>query len=311
MATPADADHYAELLFQLQFDTNPGTTGVVFVAMCRGSQRFDNGADQWQRPDVNTGKALRFGSATNKHDPEVHGTGTGIVNPAFIPSTGDSRAHWFIGDKTVDYDFLFWTHRRGFSGEVFADFGRFRTIGAERRSDDSEDPDPYIWFTGFESGTGSTNHNWFNQDHLRPREAATPLEDLETSSGTTAQTIMSYGIDDPAWPVAQQGHYGGQILVPAELDGFGSGIFYADANLESQLTQNVIVDTVVKVAHGNPAQQPYFIKGVLKNKLLAFNSKAGSGVPQVQAPSDPAESFRVAWGYFHVHWGAEERVENV
>lgn len=307
IASPAGAFGYTELLFQVRFAVNPGVDEHMIVNMCRGSQRFNVAGSEWQRPGVNTGIALAFGRTSPIDNPEEGGFGV----PAFAAG-GDGHAHWIVGDETVDYDFFFWTHRDGigFNGEVFADFGRLRVVGGPTRSDLSEDPDPYVWITAFESGTGNTNHNFNNGEHFFS-DTGGPFgqERLEDRVGTgqLVTTVMSLGLDDPGVPASIQGHYGGHLAIPGVV-GF-SPTFY-DQMGGSPGLDRTLVDTSIKVgrATDDPEVTREFYKGTIKNDLIGLTTRR-SDFPVVERGVDVSDPFRVSWGRFHILWDAEERVE--
>lgn len=308
-ATPADAEHYTEIVFQLQFNINPGTDESLSIIICRGDQRFDNGATQWQRPRVNQGTAISLGringASDDPDDPQP--------NTAFWLPSSDGYVNWFIGDSDDDYDFFLWSVRAAaFSpGEVFADFGRFRVVGGPTRSDNSADPDPYVWLVGTQSSTGNTNHNFSTTIHTQSDiTASNPerLEDWTTGGSQIAENVATFGLGDPAIPTSVQGHY--EVgLMPWGIVASGTPDFFIDDwNQTSQATGRTIVSTLVGVgrAYDSGSKPRKFFKGVLKNDLLGWSSKVRD-IPTVQRGVDVADPFRVAWGRFHLYWGAEER----
>lgn len=307
IATPEGADRYCEFLFQLSW-VNNGVDERMIIRYCSGNQRFDNGASAWERPQVNTGTALSLG---NQISADVAGSNTYTV---FLTS-GNGHVHWVIGDADDDFDFHFWVSRDGFSGEVFSNFGRFKLVGGQKRTDDSDDPDPYVLLCAFETGSASTNHNLDNDDLLRVDDfinvgVSERLEDRTTTTGTTLfpQMIASYGLDDPGVPASKQGHYGVSFWQPANVYGYA----YENRNYGANTaTVRTVVDTDMKVgrASDDPQATHHFFKGVIKNDLIGWSSRQ-EPLPVVEKDST-GMIYRVAWGRFHLYWGAAERVEGI
>ena len=300
IATPAGADHYCEYLFQVD-----SIDEQVLVRYCRGSQRFDSGATAWGRPNVNTGTALMLGTRNSVEQ------GQGVTEDAngFLPST-DGRAHWWIGDSSVDYDFLYWSHRKGFNGDVQATFGRLRVTGGPQRTDSSDDPDPYLLICQLD-GAGFTGHKWLAlNDVFRATEAApNRMEDrVSVFSGDGPYWVSSYGLDDPGVAASNQGHYGGSLVNQVVQTGSGYQSLFDNVRLVPT-DRRQIVTAIPVVFAGNVSSQEYY-KGVLKNDLFGLCGSP-TAIPVVEKGPDPSDPIRVRWGFFSVYWGASEAVEDI
>lgn len=328
-ATPSDADHYMELLIQKQWSSNPAKCLGWVTEICKGSQRFNTGADEWTRPFVNTGTAIHLGTrdegagqtpSTRSDEHTFWGPSSGGGG-----STNNNRAYWHIGDKEEDYDFLFWTSRGPDitstpTGEVFSTFGRLRTVFNIQRTVEaggpSDDPDPYVIIAGFETGGGATNNNFANANFIRSDDGSPErLEDrLPTiSSPIFAQMIASFGLDDPAAQSKNRdGHYGVAFWLWKDR---------GDAAWENMerypITDHYTEITLLAVGRMNLNRRFRAFKGFVKNnKLLRLSSvNTEKPVTRVNAPTtlNPSppepEDYRLLWGRFSVYWGTPEAVK--
>lgn len=310
VASPADAEHYIEYLFQMS--SSSYHHNFLAIDYCRDQQRFDSGASAWVRPSVSSGIALSlvrslYGWVADPSTLAQH------YHPCLAPS-GTGHSHWYIGDASEDYDFLLWVSRDDAStlGEVFSAFGRLRTTLGLSRSDGSPDPDPYIHFVDFVNGGGNSTHN-FKSDGVIFRTEYTValgperLEDRDGSGGLESGGLMaSYGLGDPGVPPSVQRHYAVGIMIPTPAvnnDDPGTEHIGLD-----RATGDFIVDLSVKVARTNEDDDVSFTfhKGYIKNRVigLVYPSRAAPVVTR-----NGTDDYRVAWGALSLPWGAAERVE--
>lgn len=305
IATPADAEHYCEFLFQMNVGGGGGISQRMIIRYCRGTQRFDNGASAWVRPSVNTGVAFTLGGGNTGNSIIDEVPPTSSDKTTFFAPTSNWRAHWYIGDSSVDYDFKFYANRISASvnGEIFSSFGRARLVtAAVSRSDGSPDPDPYILFTQFETAGGNTNHNWNNNELFGVDTTSFPADEqrLEdrVGAGQLVDIWMSFGLGDPGVPASIQGHYGGALIGPGS--GPNASDDYAwNAMLGKQPgTDRSLVDTTLKAGliSDQPLVQRNFFKGVLKNDWFGLSSRR-SDLPHLEEGPQPlTDPVRVQWG---------------
>lgn len=305
LATPVDADHYLEYLFQIHI--SGGGTGVTLTsAMCRGTQRFNAGAGQWTRPNVDTGTAIFLGTKRRAY--------TQIDHPvsAFHPSS-QGGSHWVIGDKSLDYDFFYFTNRRAVTqGFAFGMFGRFRTTLGVARNDSSVDPDPYVQVATMELSGGSTSNDFFDSTFTQPDITAvttTPerLEDRVLSQGNSEMVIASYCLDEPdAIADGYAGHYSVAFCPPA-VGSSTASIRLLDWIHEDRNTLNSLCLPFVPVARvWNTTISIKFWKGVLKNTLLCWGGRGNQDQKGFRLEGQINAANRLSWGVFSLYWDNNE-----
>lgn len=325
IATPADADHYCEFLFQLRFDGNPGDGYNMIWEYCSGSQRFNTGATATERPEVNTGKALHLGTPyTGEAKPE------GNDEVTFFAPSGNNRNNlmfYHIGDKEEDYDFLVWTSRGGTAGEgtgeVFCVWGRLRTILNEQRTvvvgGPTDDPDPYVLIASMETTGSATNHEFQNDGLLSyATDAPGPVEDRTQDFnlfGTFPHMIASYGLDEPVTKFA--GHY--NVAFWPLAFGTAAGLAWEQLGRD-RVTENLPELALIPVGRAdvdtNIVQR--FFKGFVKNTKLLRWAATNSPYPYWTRPrgtdpnkpyNDDLEERRIVWGRFSLYWASPLNVD--
>ena len=303
IASPVDADHYVEYLFQLPV-SGGGIEGAHTIVMCRGAQRFDKGGDEWQRPATgfDTQVGVTLGEVETGEQPSI------IDQITFFDASNGSRLHGFIGDKSVDYDFSLLFQRKT-TNQVFGWWGRLRTIMDAPRSDGTPDPDPYVHIGLLENASGNSSHQVTGNDAISISGSGTVtsvnserLEDRTVVfSGSGRKVFATYGIDDPVVPAGVQGHYVVAFMAPSV--GNNDSLAY-DNGFEDLYTGLVIVDPIVKVGRywddANTALLRFW-KGIVKNsREFSWCARGNPSRPFIL--KDGVNPQRVHWGRFVFVW---------
>ncbi len=293
LATPADAPHYMEFLFRHTYTTASGSAPYMEVLFVKDPGRFDSGATAWMWPYLASGaQAVRLREDTYLYEEGAPSQKLSVWCPA------EGRLHYIIGDAIDDYDFLVWTHRKNpvVSGEVFMSFGRLRVVGGDKRSDGSDDPDPYVILSGFETSDSSTNHDWGTPtqgifDVTINSNTPERFEDRVESAAATANAefaVASYGLGDPGAGVLA-GHYD-VALKPAAHTSW----YTRDLNRLTGSFENVPAAVV------RDEGMLWFFKGYVKNDLVYF-APTNFDRPRIEELATGGGR-RLAWGVLSVLW---------
>lgn len=315
IATPVGATHYREYLFTHQWKFNQNTSRhIVNVYLARDATTF-NALGTAQRPPLPVDSSLYVCLAGNQN-PFHSGTGSSATpaGAAFGPGAA-GYAHWFIGDSSQDFDFLFWT-TRSTEQSIFRMFGQLRLTRTLADQIGEVDKDPYLYIsTGSSSDSGSIDvgrgTNYFfrvaNPNNFDPTarvESRSTTNQQYGEQGALEGLFISYGLYESGdAPFA--GTYSGAVWFntpvgsssPADPTSVMGG---ATVDGKSLVMFNPMVGRATNEAIGGPE----FFKGYIKGDLLAITTRFDdpTQLEDETGPNGSSTGRRLSAGYLHLLW---------
>lgn len=306
LATPIDAEHYREYVFQSQWKTNQSSSRFVLVVyMTRDATAFAANGTEYEVPLPTD--TSRYVAIAGWQNPKASGTGSSqSPNGVSFSPGSNGYTHWFIGDKESDYDFTWWSTRTS-EQSIFRLFGQYRLQNLYADQIGDEDLDPYVIFNVGGTTEGSSVDVARGITYgFRPYETspAEPVIRLESRVSSGSQVQEGQGI------YATYGYW-------RSGDQPGAGT-YTVCMANSYVENNVLPTTFGLANHDgrsivqfNPVilragalsfiSTPRFYKGRIKNDMIAISTRYDD--PAVLEDSGPGGvGRRISAGFLHLRW---------
>lgn len=309
IATPIDAEHYREYMFQSQWKTSPTSTRhVLVVYMTIDATAFASGATAYDLPlptDIS-----RYACIGGWQNPKSTGTGQNQTPTPITMTPGGSGGycHWFIGDRTSDYDFSWWSTRTS-EQSIFRLFGQYRLQNCFADQIDDEDLDPYVII----NAGGTTDSN--SADVVRSlntivRVSVHALEPRLGDRVFQAEQVQEGGVDGGVY--ASWGYWRSGTRSNAGFYSVAISMNYVDANPLAAVdgigradafgTSLLIFNPVVIRGGGTGTSTDVrFYKGRIKNDLIALTTRFDD--PAVlEDRTSGGVGRRLSTGYLSLRW---------
>lgn len=303
IATPVDAQHYREYLFTIRWRWNQTTSrNHLCVYMARDAAAFSDNATPVAPPLPND--KTRYVALVGRQNMEATGL-VGNQEPEhlpFFPGT-DSYAHWFIGDASEDYDFLFWSTRSS-EKSIFRFFGQLRLVNTYAESIGKVDTDPYLYVSSGGHTTSSSTDVGRNSNYCFVPETAVParLEDRLTIAQQHPNGGSNIGFGYASWgrwdtnPDPEQGTYGVSL--------WPQGALSTDLNTSTPDGKSLVIFNPLVGRATSTGAGTEFYKGQIKSKLIGLSTRFDD--PTVMedevGPDGASTGRRLSVGHLHLLW---------